>query len=68
MTEQSSQSIPQAPCPDDEAGCQPAGREMPRPRRWRQNQLGFARMEVWDELRRVTQNKMLCDWSTVWEK
>ena len=68
MTEQSSQSIPQASCPADEAGRQPAGRGMPRPRRWGQKLLGFARMEVRDELRRVTQNEMLCDWSTVWEK
>ena len=30
--------------------------------------LGFALMEVRDELRRVTQNEMLCDWSTVWQK
>ena len=38
------------------------------PRKWRgQNLLGFALMEVRDELRRVTQNEMLCDWSTVWE-
>ena len=37
--------------------------------RWRgQNLLGFALMEVRDELRRVTQNEMLCDWSTVWQK
>ena len=36
--------------------------------KWRgQNLLGFALMEVRDELRRVTQNEMLCDWSTVWE-
>ena len=39
------------------------------PMRWRgQNLLGFALMEVRDELRRVTQNEMLCDWSTVWQK
>ena len=35
---------------------------------WGQNLLGFALMEVRDELRRVTQNEMLCDWSTVWEQ
>ena len=36
------------------------------PMKWRgQNLLGFALMEVRDELRRVTQNEMLCDWSTV---
>ena len=36
---------------------------------WRgQNLLGFALMEVRDELRRVTQNETLCDWSTVWQK
>ena len=39
------------------------------PVKWRgQNLLGFALMEVRDELRRVTQNEMLCDWSTVWEQ
>ena len=39
------------------------------PFKWRgQNLLGFALMEVRDELRRVTQNEMLCDWSSVWEK
>ena len=39
------------------------------PFRWRgQNLLGFALMEVRDELRRVTQNEMLCDWSSVWGK
>ena len=33
------------------------------PMKWRgQNLLGFALMEVRDELRRVTQNEMLCDW------
>ena len=38
------------------------------PMKWRgQNLLGFALMEVRDELRRVTQNEMLCDWSTVWQ-
>ena len=32
--------------------------------KWRgQNLLGFALMEVRDELRRVTENEMLCDWS-----
>ena len=36
------------------------------PAKWRgQNLLGFALMEVRDELRRVTQNEMLCDWSAV---
>ena len=36
------------------------------PMKWRgQNLLGFALMEVRDELRRVTQNEMLCDWSAV---
>ena len=39
------------------------------PMQWRgQNLLGFALMEVRDELRRVTQNEMICDWSTVWEQ
>ena len=34
------------------------------PRKWQgQNLLGFALMEVRDELRRVTQNENLCDWS-----
>ena len=33
-----------------------------------QNLLGFALMEVRDELRRVTQNEMLCDWSMVWQQ
>lgn len=38
------------------------------PQTWRgRNLLGFALMEVRDELRRVTQNEMLCDWSTVWD-
>ena len=37
--------------------------------KWRgQNLLGFALMEVRDELRRVTQNEMLCDWSMVWQQ
>ena len=31
-------------------------------------ELGFALMEVRDELRRVTQNEMLCDWSMVWQQ
>lgn len=36
------------------------------PLKWRgQNLLGFALMEVRDELRRVTQNESLCDWDTV---
>ena len=43
--------------------------EAQAPMKWRgQNLLGFALMEVRDELRRVTQNEMLCDWSTVWQK
>ena len=43
--------------------------EAKNPMKWRgQNLLGFALMEVRDELRRVTQNEMLCDWSTVWQK
>ncbi len=45
----------------------PAGSlEAQDPVKWRgQNLLGFALMEVRDELRRVTQNEMLCDWSMV---
>ena len=36
------------------------------PMKWRgQNLLGFALMEIRDELRRVTQNEMLCDWNAV---
>ena len=43
--------------------------EAQNPVQWRgQNLLGFALMEVRDELRRVTENEMLCDWSTVWQK
>ena len=43
--------------------------EAQAPMKWRgQNLLGFALMEVRDELRRVTQNEMLCDWSMVWEQ
>ena len=39
------------------------------PMKWRgQNLLGFALMEVREELRRVTQNEMLCDWSMVWQQ
>ena len=39
------------------------------PTAWRgRNLLGFALMEVRDELRRVTQNEMLCDWSMVWQQ
>ena len=39
------------------------------PMKWRgKNLLGFALMEVRDELRQVTQNEMRCDWSTVWQK
>ena len=38
------------------------------PLKWRgQNLLGFALMEVRDELQRVTRNEMMCDWSTVWK-
>ncbi|MDE7223729.1 MAG: NADAR family protein, partial [Acetatifactor sp.] len=37
-----------------------------KPQSWcGQNLLGFALMEVRDELRRVTQNEGLCDWSLV---
>ena len=36
------------------------------PMKWRgQNLLDFALMEVWDELRRVTQNEILCDRNAV---
>lgn len=36
------------------------------PMKWRgQNLLGFALMEVRDELRRVTQNEKICDWDCV---
>ena len=36
------------------------------PSKWHgQNLLGFALMEIRDELRRVTQNEYLCDWKTV---
>ena len=39
------------------------------PMKWRgQNLLGFALMEVRDELRRVTQNETLCDWNSVWKE
>lgn len=39
------------------------------PQKWRgYNLLGFALMEVRDELYRVTQNEMLCDWDSVWGK
>ena len=42
--------------------------EAQNPFRWRgENLLGFALMEVRDELLRVTKNEMLCDWRTVWE-
>ena len=38
------------------------------PMNWQgENLLGFALMEVRDELRRVTQNESLCDWSMVEE-
>ena len=44
-------------------------RQAQDPMKWRgQNLLGFALMEVRDELRRVTQNEMLCDWSMVWQQ
>ena len=43
--------------------------EAQNPFRWRgENLLGFALMEVRDELRRVRKNEMLCDWGTVWER
>lgn len=45
-----SQPAPRGAGPDEVAG---------------QNLLGFALMEVRDELRRVTQNEMLCDWNAV---
>ena len=46
-----------------------SSQEAQDPTQWRgQNLLGFALMEVRDELRRVTQNEMLCDWSMVWEQ
>lgn len=39
------------------------------PMKWQgQNLLGFALMEVRDELRRVTKNEGLCDWDTVQPK
>lgn len=42
--------------------------EAQNPFRWRgENLLGFALMEVRDELLRVTKNEMLCDWRTVLE-
>ena len=45
------------------------GPEAQDPMKWRgENLLGFALMEVRDELRRVAQNEMLCDWSTGWKK
>ena len=37
-------------------------------RRRGENLLGFALMEVRDELRKVRKNEMLCDWGTVWER
>ena len=45
----------------------PAGSpEAQDPQKWRgRNLLGFALMEVRDELRRVTRNEMLCDWDLV---
>ena len=43
--------------------------EAQNPFRWRgENLLGFALMEVRDELRKVRKNEMLCDWGTVWER
>ena len=45
-----SQPAPPSAGPDEVAG---------------QNLLGFALMEVRDELRRVTQIEMLCDWNAV---
>lgn len=40
--------------------------EAGNPLQWKgQNLLGFALMEVRDELKRVTQNGTLCDWNTV---
>ena len=43
--------------------------EAQNPFRWRgENLLGFALMEVRDELHRVRKNEMLCDWGTVWER
>lgn len=42
--------------------------ESQNPFKWRgKNLLGFALMEVRDELRRVNKNEMLCDWSMVWD-
>ena len=39
------------------------------PMKWRrQNLLGFALLAVRDQLRRVTQNAMLFDLSTVWQQ
>ena len=41
--------------------------EAQEPHKWRgQNLLGFALMEVRDELRRVTQNEPLCNLDSVW--
>lgn len=43
--------------------------EAQNPFQWRgENLLGFALMEVRDELRKVRKNEMLCDWGTVWER
>ena len=42
--------------------------EVQNPAKWQgQNLLGFALMEVRDELRRVTQNEQLCNWESVWK-
>lgn len=39
------------------------------PAKWRgENLLGFALMEVRDEIKRITENEGLCDWSTVWQQ
>ena len=55
--------------PSGASASRPAPPEAQDPMKWRgQNLLGFALMEVRDELRRVTQNEMLCDWSMVWQQ
>ena len=55
--------------PSGVSASRPAPPEAQDPMKWRgQNLLGFALMEVRDELRRVTQNEMLCDWSMVWQQ
>ena len=41
--------------------------EAQNPMKWRgQNLLGFALMEVRDELGRITQNEQLYNWKSVW--